>query len=345
MLNENKSEKKQKHKKEKKKLTGTKKALIVLAVLLGIVLIVVFSFSLTVKHYLGKINRVSPDDVSAVHPSSEDFETDEEPGGEKLSPDDVKWTSGLPRLSDDPLINIMLVGQDRREGQGRQRSDTMILCSINTDTKQISLISFMRDLYVQIPGGYSDNRLNATYAFGGFPLLDETLTHNFGFSIDGNFEVDFGGFISVIDVLGGVDITMTEVEANTLLGSGAGTYHLNGEKALNYARLRSTDSDFNRTERQRNVLTAVFTKIRGMSVTQIMGLLDAILPTLTTDMQDSEIISLVRKVAPLLSGSALTSHRVPANDAYYSANISGMSVLVPDVPLIREQLLDYLPLG
>ena len=53
----------------------------------------------------------------------------------------------------------------------------------------------------------------------------------------------------------------------------------------------------------------------------------------------------VRKVAPLLSGSALTSHRVPANDAYYSANISGMSVLVPDVPLIREQLLDYLPLG
>ena len=84
MLNENKSEKKQKHKKEKKKLTGTKKALIVLAVLLGIVLIVMFSFSLTVKHYLGKINRVSPDDVSAVHPSSEDFETDEEPGGEKF---------------------------------------------------------------------------------------------------------------------------------------------------------------------------------------------------------------------------------------------------------------------
>ena len=117
-MNENKSEKKQKHKKEKKKLTGTKKALIVLAVLLGIVLIVMFSFSLTVKHYLGKINRVSPDDVSAVHPSSEDFETDEEPGGEKLAPDDVKWTSGLPRLNDDPLMNIMLVGQDRREGQG-----------------------------------------------------------------------------------------------------------------------------------------------------------------------------------------------------------------------------------
>ena len=98
---------------------------------------------------------------------------DEEPGGEKLAPDDVKWTSGLPRLNDDPLINIMLVGQDRREGQGRQRSDTMTLCSINTDTKQISLISFMRDLYVQIPGGYSDNRLNSTNAFGGFPLLND----------------------------------------------------------------------------------------------------------------------------------------------------------------------------
>lgn len=84
----------------------------------------------------------------------------------------------------------------------------MILCSINLETGETSLISFLRDLYVQIPGGYSDNRLNATYAFGGFDLLDATLTENFGVSIDGNFEVDFTGFEAIIDMVGGIDIEL-----------------------------------------------------------------------------------------------------------------------------------------
>lgn len=78
------------------------------------------------------------------------------------------------------------------------------------------MISFLRDLYVQIPGGYSDNRLNAAYVFGGFPLLMDTLHTNFGVSIDGCFEVDFSGFQSVIDILGGVDIEMTSKEARTI---------------------------------------------------------------------------------------------------------------------------------
>ena len=124
-----------------------------------------------------------------------------------IHPDDVEWDFIEP-LEDDHLINILLVGQDRREGEGRQRSDTMILCSINLETGETSLISFLRDLYVQIPGGYSDNRLNATYAFGGFDLLDATLTENFGVSIDGNFEVDFTGFEAIIDMVGGIDIEL-----------------------------------------------------------------------------------------------------------------------------------------
>ena len=115
----------------------------------------------------------------------------------------------------------------------------MILCSIDPDTKQISMISFLRDRYVQIPGGYSDNRLNAAYVFGGFPLLMDTLQTNFGVSIDGCFEVDFSGFQSVIDILGGVDIEMTSKEARTInIGTEAGVYHLDGTKALAYSRIR-----------------------------------------------------------------------------------------------------------
>lgn len=85
-----------------------------------------------------------------------------------MDSNEILWAPVEP-LKDEQLINLMLVGQDRRKGEGRQRSDTMILCSINPKTNQVSLISFMRDLYVQIPGGYSDNRLNAALLFWGVP--------------------------------------------------------------------------------------------------------------------------------------------------------------------------------
>lgn len=151
-----------------------------------------------------------PEAVDIIPPEQEDFETDtsNEPQDIiELKPEEVDWSEIKPFMNDD-LLNILLVGQDRREGQGRQRSDFMILCSINLDTKQISMISFLQDLYVQIPGGYSDNRLDAAYVFAGFPLLMNTLHTNFGVSIDGCFEVNFFGFQSVIDILGGVDITL-----------------------------------------------------------------------------------------------------------------------------------------
>lgn len=110
--------------------------------------------------------------------SNEFFETDspeESPTtAPVVKPEDIDWGEIEPFL-DDKLINILLVGQDRYVGTARQRSDTMLLCSINPKTKKVSMISFLRDLYVQIPGGYSDNRLNAAYAFGGFPLMADTF--------------------------------------------------------------------------------------------------------------------------------------------------------------------------
>lgn len=181
---------------DNKKKSGKKVAIITIAVIVVLILAVCVAALITVDRYLRKINRVKPGDVTVVDPSSEDFETDVIPPddtAEIIEPDDVEWGTSIP-AGDDHLINILLVGQDRREGQGRQRSDSMILCSINVETKEIALISFLRDLYVQIPGGYSNNRLNATYAFGGFPLLDATLNHNFGVTIDGNVEVDFTQF-------------------------------------------------------------------------------------------------------------------------------------------------------
>lgn len=267
-----------------------------------------------------------------------------------IHPDDVEWDF-IERLEDDHLINILLVGQDRREGEGRQRSDTMILCSINLETGETSLISFLRDLYVQIPGGYSDNRLNATYAFGGFDLLDATLTENFGVSIDGNFEVDFTGFEAIIDMVGGIDIELTSAEAaymnkrrHPLIVTGAN--HLDGAEALTYARARKIDSDFGRTERQRKVLLAIYDQAKNLPVGELLSLLYNALPYLTTDLTDTELLSLTYRLLPLASSISINSYTVPADDCYYNANIRGMAVLVPDLPRICQYLEEeYLPLN
>ena len=353
-----------------------KKWPVVLIVILVLIAALALGGFIFVKSYLSKISRTGEQNVQAtIAPKDEFFETDEEPADSEVSegestgedtstelekpgsseseedavesttdPADVDWGDYIEQIEDDHLINILLVGQDRREYQVRQRSDCMILCSINPETGKVSLISFLRDLYVQIPGGYSDNRLNATYTFGGFDLLDATLTENFGVSIDGNLEVDFSGFETVIDTLGGVDIELTSSEA-AYLGKAAGLNHLNGHDALAYSRIRSIDNDFARTGRQRKVLLNIYEKTKDLSINEILNLIDAVLPYVTTDMTDSEIISIAYRMLPILKSLSISTYTVPANDCYYGTRIQGMSVLVPDTQLIRQYLEEeYLPL-
>lgn len=333
------------------KAKGKKKRVfpVIIVVILLIILLCVGAVFFAANHYLNKINKIDETNEETVAPDLEDFETDEAveaPDIEELAPEDVNWEV-LEPLMDDELINLLLVGQDRREGQGRQRSDSMIVCSINPETMEVSLVSFLRDLYVDFPGDYSDNRLNAAYAFGGFPLLTETLHLNFGVTIDGCFEVDFNGFTQIIDTVGGVDITLTEAEAAIMDdGSVAGLNHLTGAQALKYSRIRYIDSDFNRTGRQRNVIQSVFNKIKGQSVTQFIELLNVVLPCISTDMSNANIMSLAMELAPSMSKMQVSSYYVPPRDAYQSAMIRGMAVLVPDRAKIRDYLKnEYLPLN
>ncbi len=327
--------------KEKKKLNKGAKALIIILLLL---LALAASGVIAVNHYLDKINKVG--DVVAIPPEQEDFETDAyDPNLEVIDPDSVVWDNYGYQGNDEGLINILLVGQDRRPGEGRQRSDTMILCSYNPRTNNVAMISFLRDLYVQIPG-YSDNRLNAAYVFGGFPLLKKTLYKNFGVNIDGCFEVDFGGFKKIIDIVGGVDIELTAAEAK-IVGDGAkaGVCHLDGDHALIYARIRKIDSDFQRTARQRRVLNAIFEKIRHCSISEILSLVNEILPLLTTDWSNSQILSFAIKHAPAAASLRIYNYSVPSKGDYTSAMIRGMAVKVPDLTLIKKRIFEeYLPM-
>ena len=121
----------------------------------------------------------------------ENVEKAEADGVDGLDADSIDWgNADIQVMEDEDVSNLLLIGQDRREGQDRQRSDSIIICSVNKEKGKIVLTSIMRDLYVPIPG-YKDNRINAAYQFGGMELLDEVIEENLGIHIDGNIEVDF----------------------------------------------------------------------------------------------------------------------------------------------------------
>lgn len=322
--------------------------LIVILALVFCVLMVLFA----AYHYsVDKLNRPDP---TETYLSEEELlrqqAAEAEPDADypTLDPTDVTQPGQAALIGqEDQIVNILLVGQDRRPGEGRARSDSMILCSFNKSKGTIQMISFLRDLYVPIPGGYMDNRLNAAYAMGGFELLDNTLETDFGIRIDANVEVDFSGFTKVVDILGGVDINLTQEEADwmnmgTYKGFVAGLNHMDGEAALNYSRIRYLDSDFYRTGRQRNVLMAMLDSVRSIDLTSAKALVDELFPLVTTDMTNTQILSYLTTLLPILPGAEVSSSRVPSDDGFYYASIRGMSVVVPDMELARQQLKEAL---
>lgn len=317
---------------KKKKL---KKPLIICA---GVVLVLLIGMYVIINIYLGKINRSTQ--IETIPPGEEFFEGDVNAGEDTLNPEDIFWEGGTP-YQDENIVNILLIGQDRRPGESRARSDSMILLTINKKTKKIQFTSFMRDMYVRIPG-YSDNRINAAYAFGGMELLDRTFEKNFLVEIDGNIEVDFSGFVSVVDKVGGVDLWINEEEAEFLGISSSGEVHMDGEMALKYARVRSIgNSDYDRTGRQRKVLEAFFKKAGSMSKLNLIGVMNEVMPLLTTDLSNSELIGLGINLLEMEMGE-LGGNRIPVEGGYQPQTIRGMMVLIPDLNKNRNWIYENL---
>lgn len=334
---------------------GKRRALIVLCVVLGILLALLLGITVFAHSLLNKINYVGPDEQETMSSDEiRDFLEDErEEDGDATDPemneDEVDWGDANVQIATgDDVVNILLIGQDRRSGETRTRSDSMILCTFNTKTKTLTLTSFMRDLYVRIPG-YGSSRLNHSYAWGGMKLLNETLEYNFGIHVDGNVEVDFTRFSQLVDLLGGVEIELRSDEANLINSScggslKAGICQLDGEEALCYARIRKLDGqgDFGRTNRQRKVISSLLTKFKDSSLTTILNLLNQALPMITTDLTQSQIVGYVTELFPLLTSTTIVSQRVPADGMYSSKSIDGMAVLVADMDATRQMLLDTL---
>ncbi len=248
--------------------------------------------------------------------------------GDSLS--DVEVGDDL--LSDSDVINILLVGSDHGAIEGDHgRSDSIMIATINQDTKELKLTSLMRDIYVEIPG-HGHNKLNAAYAYGGVELLYQTIAKNFGIKIDKYCVVDFETFEKVIDKVGGIEITLEEKEAEYLNSTNyiskkknrnvkAGKQTLNGNQALGYSRIRYVvsqkygDGDFGRTGRQRAVLQAALNKVLDQSPTKILDIALSALEDVSTDMDASYLKSLVTKVISL-GTTEIDQTRIPLEGTY-----------------------------
>lgn len=342
-------------KRKGKRSSGSRAALIVLCVVLGVILTVLVGATAYAQHLLNRINYVKPGEQETMSPEEiEAYLATEERDYDSTAPtitdDEIDWGENEVEIgNEDHIVNILLVGQDARPGEKRTRSDVMILVTFNTKTGNITMTSFLRDLYVQIPG-YRNSRLNTAYAWGGMDLLSATLYHNFGIVVDGIVEVNFQQFAGIIDILGGVDIELRNDEANYINkslgynGLSGGMQHLNGEQALVYARIRKLDAngDFSRTNRQRKVLNALFEEFKNSDLSTLLNLLEEIMPLITTNMSQSEIIGYATELFPILSGAEMVSQRIPADGAYDLRMIDGMSVVVADMDKARQLLQDTL---
>ena len=343
--------------KKKKMLLSVK----ILLIFLGIFLLAAVTVFAFLQSKLNKINKVDDNFAEMIPREEETFEIDDslDLTGDVVAPEEINWDDvDVNVMQDEDVINILLIGQDRRAGQGRQRSDTMIICSLNKKTNKIILSSVMRDLYVPIPG-YSDNRINASYQFGGMPLLDQVIEESLGIHIDGNIEVDFEGFINSLSCVGNLDIKLNEAEANYLNSSNkwvaqagtdstgwnlqAGVNSLTPEQALAYSRIRYVgNSDWERTDRQRRVVMAAFDKVKDKSLAELLDLTDEILPNLTTDMTNMEILGLVYTIFTN-EMTEMENYRIPVDGTYSCETLSvGMEVLVPDLNANSQYLKEYI---
>lgn len=247
---------------------------------------------------------------------------------------------------DPNVINILVIGLDTRTPGGNGRDDVNMIVSIDRKNNTIKLVSFLRDSLVPIEG-HDWNRLNSTYPFGGPGLTINTMNDVFKLDIQRYVKLDFFTLKDIIDAVGGVDVILKDKEITNLrslgynVSKGAGVKHLNGNTALAYSRIREIDTDFQRTQRQRNVLTAALGKARAMGVVQALDLMNKLLPEVKTNIGTGDAISLAREIIGM-GGKEMKQLTVPVNGSYSNSRYKGMLILSVEFDKNASALRDFL---
>ncbi len=260
--------------------------------------------------------------------------------------------------ADENITNIALFGLDTREGDTQSHSDCIMIVTVDNTRGKIKLISLMRDSLVDIDG-YGENKLNAAYFLGGPSLAIRTINENFGTDITEYIAVNFEQLVEIIDALGGVEInveTTAELEelnrvirdygieqGQTFAGvENTGLQTLDGVQALCYGRIRKggTGDDWARVERQSIVMEAMFSKVQSMSASQLIGLMQKLMPYVTTSLSPTEIAPLI--VGAVQNGMPAIEHtRVPL-DGEWNYYGSSSEYILYDTDVAADHIEQYI---
>jgi len=254
------------------------------------------------------------------------------------------------------IKNIALFGIDAEEGN-IGRSDSIMIATIDPVHNKLKITSLMRDSYVNIDG-YGMDKINHAYAFGGPQLAIKTINENFGLNVEDFATVNFSSLPIIIDILGGIDIEITAEELqyineyidhlNGLEGTSSphitysGYQHIDGIQALSYSRIRYTSGgDYERTQRHRIVLTALFEKLSSTPVSSYSSILNSLLPYVHTNLTPSNILSLGTKIIGL-GTTTLEQDRFPRDGYSEGTTIDGVYYLDFDKGTTINQIRDYI---
>lgn len=292
----------------------------------------------------------------------------EERGEEEIAAEDrvtvEKGDLALNQNLPDDWLNVLLMGTDSRDVNAKTgRTDVMIIASVNLKTGEIKLSSLARDLYVPIPNGVGENRINAAHAFGGPELALKTVNQNFEMNIQDYALVNFAGMASIVDAVGGVDIELvgeewfwinygvalgedyegfaksdarrllTEEDMDTVV-------HLDGLQAVAYARIRKMDNDLQRASRQRILLQAIMEKAMASKSTLVNVAL-SMLPYVNTNMTPNRIMQLVLQFLAADSFS-FTEMSIPVEGTYRNETVNEMQVITLDQAQNNQALHNFI---
>lgn len=316
------------------KKKGLKIFLIVIAVILVLLLILAGAAYLYLQSKLKKMNIIElPKDTYAYTEPTDEVTRPPETGAETT---EATTEATVPKMTADDIVNILFVGQAARAGEEETMADSTMLVSINTYTKEITCMSILRDSFVKLPDykGHQCGRAKFTVCYnlgyqwgggtaGGMEMTNICLKDNFGIEVDYNVEVSFDSFIKMIDYIDGVDIDLTQAEADYLNKDTLyvkrtiepGVQRLQGMEALSYARMRKaagdSESDIKRTERQRKVVEALLEKFRYRSIADLNKWIDILLPMVSTTMTPTDVTKLAARVLPIFSELKIKGATVP----------------------------------
>lgn len=348
---------------EKKFEKSHKKRHTWLKVLLAVVLVILLLLAAVVVFVWSKLNLIQFENEipEPSSPASMETSAPQEDDGPIIDISGLEQSETTPAIPNveverkDEVINILLIGTDERskEFTPSARSDSMILVSINKDDKTVKLVSLERGMGVPILDGTYEGQwdwLTHIFRYGGAELLTETIEYCFKVEIDHYVRVNFTTVTEAVDAIGGVDVELTATEAWALTQGqdlrypqlNEGMNHLNGAQALDYARLRRIDSDWERVQRQRKVILAVVEALKGSSLGELNNLLDQVLPLVQTNMTMLEIADLML-YSPNFLASTFDQMTIPKAGTYGGmTGLGGKGLFAVDFEVNNQILREFL---